>query len=145
MTIERQETARIAEPEGQDRTFSRAAEISRGMVGLVSRYTGRGPTKVRTTLNTNVALVVLEDMLAKGEQNLVAAGEVEAVAALRTTYQSAMRQDAIELVESILDRKVAAALGDVDPARNVAVEVFVLERVPETGITETAEYADPSD
>jgi uncharacterized protein YbcI len=38
-----------------------AAEISRQMVRLLSRYTGRGPTHARTTLNTNVAVTVFQD------------------------------------------------------------------------------------
>lgn len=132
-------------PGGQEReqTISRAAAISRGIVGLISRYTGRGPTKARTTVNTNVVLVVLEDTLTKGEQNLVAAGQLDAVKMMRRTYHSAMRDEAIALVEGILDRKVKAALADIDPDADVVVETFVLERIPETGLTETAELENP--
>ena len=40
--------------------YSVAAQISKGIVKLISTYTGRGPTKARTTLNTNFATVLLD-------------------------------------------------------------------------------------
>ena len=54
-----------------------AARISTGMVQLMSRFTGRGPTKARTSVNTNLVVVVFEQTLTKGELNLVRAGQGE--------------------------------------------------------------------
>lgn len=130
----------FADPAAEHRLAgSMAAELSRGVVKMVSRYTGRGPTRARATVNTNVILVVMEDTLTKGEQNLVAAGEQGAVRAMRRTYQQAMRSEAIEMVEAVTGRTVITGLSDIDVERNVAAEVFVLEPRSETGVAATAE------
>jgi uncharacterized protein YbcI len=110
---------------------SLAAEISREMVQLLSRYMGRGPTKARTTLDTNVVAVVLEDTLTRAERNLVDAGELEAVLFMRRTCQSMMRDEAVAKIEELTDRKVVAFLGDLDAKNNIAVQAFVLEARPE--------------
>jgi uncharacterized protein YbcI len=116
-----------------------AARISTGMVQLVSRFTGRGPTKARTTVNTNVVVVVFEQTLTKGELNLVRAGQGEGVANQRRIFQRLMRDEAAALIGRLTERKVASVLADTDPESDVAAMVFVLERQPDTGITETAE------
>jgi uncharacterized protein YbcI len=118
---------------------SASLAISNQMVQMLSRYTGRGPTKARTTLNTNVALVVFHDALTKGELNLVAAGQLDAVRMMRRTFHDLLRDDATASVEDILDRKVVACLADVDPEANVAAILFVLESQPESGRVEVGE------
>jgi uncharacterized protein YbcI len=102
-----------------------AAEISRRMVQLLSRHIGRGPTRARTTLNTNLAVTVFHEALTKAELNLAAAG------------QTMMRRQAIEMVEQTTGRVVLAHLSDVDPDANVAAEVFIFEPQPEDGIVGT--------
>ncbi len=125
----------------EHRSRSAAAEISTGMVQLTSRYTGRGPTRARTTVNTNLVVVVLEDTLTKAEHNLVAAEQSDAVTQMRRTFREMMRDEAVDLVEQATGRRVAAFLSDIDPESNVAAEVFVLEPVPESGRAFTAEAA----
>ena len=120
--------ADVSEP-----TYSAAASVSRATVGLMSRYTGRGPTKARTTLNTNFALVVLEDTLTKGERSLVAAGESEAVRRQRDTFHRVMRDEVIAAVEEITRRRVRACLNDITPEDGIAVLVFLFDAVPEVG------------
>jgi uncharacterized protein YbcI len=116
-----------------------AARISTGMVQLMSRFTGRGPTKARTTVSTNLVAVVFEQTLTKGELNLVHAGQGEGVAHQRRIFQRLMRDEAVALIERLTERKVLSVLGDTDPESDVAAMVFVLEREPEAEITETAE------
>ncbi len=56
------------------------AAISNAIVRLLREYTGRGPTKARTTIRENVVLVMLEQTLTKGEKSLANEGrEVVAV------------------------------------------------------------------
>lgn len=112
--------------------------ISNEMVRMLSRYTGRGPTKARTTLNSNVVVVVFHDALTRGELSLVAAGQLEAVHMMRRTFHELLRAEAIERVEEILGRAVTACLADVDPVANVAAILFVLDPVPESGRVEVA-------
>lgn len=114
-----------------------AAEISRRMVQLLSQCTGRGPTRARTTLNTNLAVTVLHNALTKAELNLAAAGQTEAVHHMRRNFQIMMRQRAIEMVEQTTGRVVIAHLSDVDPDANIAAEIFIFEPQPEDGVVGT--------
>ncbi len=113
--------------------YSVAADVSTRIVRLMSQYTGRGPTKARTTLNTNFVLVVLEDTLTRGERSLVAAGEVEAVRNHRRKFQDVMRPEAIAAIEEVTGRHVRTFLSDMDPEAGVSIELFLLEPLPETG------------
>ena len=47
-----------------------AARISNTVVRALSRTTGRGSTKAKTTLGANGVFVVLQDTLTRGEQTL---------------------------------------------------------------------------
>ena len=116
-----------------------AGEIATQLVQLWSRYTGRGPDRVSATVNTNLIAVVMQEALTKGERNLVAAGQTESVIEMRRKFDEMMRLEAIGIVEGLTARKVISLLSDVDPDNNVAGQLFILERRPETGIAATAE------
>ena len=105
-------------------------EISRGAVQLTREYTGRGPTKARTEINTDTVAIVLADTLTKGERNLAALGEEKHVLQTRHAYQGVMRADLIALVEKHSGRIVTAMLSanHIDP--DVAVEFFLLQPLP---------------
>jgi len=107
--------------------------ISAGAVALLLEYTGRGPTKARTTINHDSVVIVMDDTLTKGERALVEHGKVDDVLTARHEFQNVMREDLVELVENTLDRKVIAFMCDnhVDP--DLAVKTFVLEPSPEAG------------
>jgi uncharacterized protein YbcI len=103
------------------------AKISTGAVQLLHDYTGRGPTKARTVINHDSVMILLADILTRGERRLVETGKATRVLELRHDYQTVMRDDLIRLVEDELDRKVIAFMSDnhIDP--DMSVEVFVLE------------------
>jgi uncharacterized protein YbcI len=124
-------------PETQIPVQSVSAEISRRAVQLVREYTGRGPTKARTTINGDSVAIVLADTLTKGERSLVARGKVEHVLQTRHEYQKVMREDLTRLVEEQTGRKVAAMMSDnhIDP--DVAVEFFVLEPIGDGATSDT--------
>lgn len=109
------------------------------MVHLFAKYFGRGPTRARTTLNTNLAVVTMSETLTRAEQNLIVAGEAEAVHSLRRTLQGTMRDEAVAGVEQILGRKVVAYMADVDTEANIGVVVFVLDPHTESGLVEVAD------
>jgi uncharacterized protein YbcI len=104
-----------------------AARISQSAVKVILDYTGRGPTKVRTTINSELVVIVLRDGLLKAEKSLVAAGQGQTVLDLRRKFQEAMRDDLVEIVEENLGRRVVAFMSEnhVDP--DLAAEVFILE------------------
>jgi uncharacterized protein YbcI len=106
-----------------------AASVSNGMVGLLHRYTGRGPTKARTTISENLVVCVLGATLTHGEQILVDEGNDKIVLRGRRAFQAAMEDDAVSLVEDLLDRDVLAFMSNnhIDP--DLAVEIFILAPV----------------
>ena len=118
---------------------SAAMAISNGLVRLVARYAGRGPTKARTTLNTNHVLSVFHDVLSKPEQQMLDRGRSEPVIRMREEVFALMRDEAIALVETEVRRAVVSCLSDFDASANVAVQLFLLDPVPEDGVVVTAE------
>jgi uncharacterized protein YbcI len=101
--------------------------ISTAVVQLLHEYTGRGPTKAKTSINEDVVTVLLADTLTKGERKLVDNGLSERVLQLRHDYQLTMRDELVAIVERQLDRTVIAFMSQnhIDP--DLAVEVFILE------------------
>jgi uncharacterized protein YbcI len=98
-------------------------------VHMLAETTGRGPTKAKTTLGENGVFVVLQDNLTKGERTLVAAGEQAAVLDIRKRWQNIMRTQMSKKIEELTGRKVVGFMSDshIDP--DLAVEVFVLDKV----------------
>jgi uncharacterized protein YbcI len=109
--------------------------ISNAIVGVLREYTGRGPTKARTTIRDNVVLVMLEQTLTKGEQVLVDKGRGDRVLALRREYQEAMRDEASARVGELTGRKVVAMMSANHLNPDVAAEIFVLDGPPEVQAT----------
>ena len=111
----------------QEGSLSANAQISEAAVRLLREYTGRGPTRSRTTIDHDTVVVMLGDTLTKGERALVANGKAERVLQLRHDFQLAMEADLVGAVEAATDRKVVAFMSQnhIDP--DLAAEVFVLE------------------
>ena len=109
-----------------------SAAISNTVVKALARTTGRGPTKARTTLGDNGVFVVLQDSLTVGEQTLTDAGHGQAVLDLRRRWQAIMEVDVSREIEELMGRKVVGFMSDnhIDP--DLAVEVFVLQPLPQT-------------
>jgi uncharacterized protein YbcI len=108
---------------------SPAAMISTAAVQLLREYTGRGPTKAKTTVSENMVTVLLAQTLSKGERRLAENGHPDRVLQLRHDYQNVMRDDLVDIVERHLDRKVSAFMSQNHINPDLAVEVFVLEPV----------------
>jgi uncharacterized protein YbcI len=113
--------------EDHPHTSSSNAEISRSAVRLLREYTGRGPTRARTTINTESVMIVLGDTLTKGERKLAQNGKADRVLAVRHDFQMVMQEELVAIVERTLDRKVIAFMSDNHLDPDLAVEVFILE------------------
>ncbi len=105
--------------------------ISNAIVGLLREYTGRGPTKARTSIRDNLVVVMLEQTLTKGEKVLVEKGRHDNVLTLRREYQEAMREEASAKIAEITGRNVLAMMSanHLDP--DIGVELFVLDGAPD--------------
>src|ERR1700736_708631 len=107
------------------------AAISNSMVRLLHRYTGRGPTRARTTIGEDVIVCVMGATLTKGEQSLVQDGKAEVVLHSRRAFQDTIQGEAISAVQELSGRRVVAFMSNnhIDP--DLAVEVFILQPAPD--------------
>jgi len=108
------------------------AAISNAVVGLLSEYVGKGPTKARAIHSGKFVLCVLEDTMTKAERSLASDGKEDFVLSMRHAFQETMREDFVAAVERLTGRKVVAFMSSnhVDP--DLAAELFVLDE-PITG------------
>jgi uncharacterized protein YbcI len=105
-------------------------EISNAIVRLMRENTGRGPTKARTTIRENVVVVMLEQTLTKGEQNLVRKGRADKVIDIRHEFQEAMREESSAEVGELTGRRVIAFMSANHLEPDIAAEIFVLDGPP---------------
>jgi uncharacterized protein YbcI len=123
------------EPQTDRAPGSLSADISRLVVRLVADYTGRGPTRARTTIRDDTIICVTQDNMTKAERRLAAEGETDLVVTIRRKFQSTMREDLVGGVELLTGRKVLSFMSDHDADNDYAAEVFILDGPP---IVETA-------
>lgn len=117
----------MSSPDHKDpETGPRAAAISNAIVQLLHEYSGRGPTRARTTIGNDLIVCLLADTLTKSERKLVDAGEERLVLEQRSALQRVMTDDAIAAIEGLSGRTVSAFMSNnhIDP--DLAVETFVL-------------------
>jgi uncharacterized protein YbcI len=118
------------EPQAERTSGSLAADISRLIVRLVAEYTGRGPTKARTTIRNDTIICVTQDNMTKAERRLTAEGETDLVVTIRRKFQTTMREDLVGGVELLTGRKVLSFMNDHDGEADYAAEVFILDGPP---------------
>jgi uncharacterized protein YbcI len=107
-------------------------EISNAMVRLYKEAFGRGPTKARAQFaGADTLIVTLEASLTVAERNLVAMGEHQRLREARLFFQYALEDQFRAIVESALGRRTVAFISGIDTERDVAMEVFTLEPLPE--------------
>ena len=114
------------------------AAISNAVVHCTREYTGRGPTKARTTIGDDIIVTRVEDTLTKGERSLADSGKGDMVLDIRRCFQATMREQLVAEVEKLTGRKVIAFMSDnhIEPA--MGVEIFVLQPSEADGEVATA-------
>ena len=105
--------------------------ISNEVVRLVREYTGRGPTRARTTIRDNVVVVMLEQTLTRGERSLADKGRGEKVLEIRREFQEAMREESSQVIAQLTGRQVTAMLSANHIAPDLAAEIYVLDSPPD--------------
>jgi uncharacterized protein YbcI len=96
------------------------------VVRIVHEYTGRGPTRARTSIRDDVVAVLLQETLLKAEHSLIEDGKGNLVVEMRRSFQQTMREDLTATVEMLTERKVIAFMSDSQLEPDYSVEVFVL-------------------
>ena len=104
-----------------------AAAVSRELVSLHKQFYGKGPVRAKTYIVNDTVLCVLEGGFTVVERTLIEVGRAPAVHEIRTSFQSAMRDQFTQVVESALGRRVRAYMSQVHTDPDVAVELFLLE------------------
>jgi uncharacterized protein YbcI len=101
--------------------------ISNEMVRIYKEHFGRGPTKTRTLwAGADILVVTLEQTLTPAERKLVQLGEEGRLRDLRLLFQYAEVAVFCDPVERLTGRKVRAFISGIDPASDLATEMFVL-------------------
>src|SRR5947208_12981889 len=100
-------------------------EIANAFSRLQSEYYGRGPMKARTYVVEDLVAVVLEETFTPAEKTLIERGEGEPVQQIRRSFQQAMRDDFVSIIEQATGRRVRAFLSETDLDADVAVEAFL--------------------
>ena len=118
------------EPHTERASGSLSADISRLVVRLVAEYTGRGPTKARTTIRDDTVICVTQDNMTKAERRLAAEGETDLVITIRRKFQTTMRDDLVGGIEILTGRNVLSFMSDHDAENDYAAEVFILDGPP---------------
>ena len=114
--------------DGDERPESLNAQISRAHVRLMREYTGRGPSRARTTIDGSLVVCLLSELLTKGERSLADHGRSDAVLEMRRAFQVAMRDDLVAEVERITEQTVTAFMSANSLEPDYAAEIFVLDR-----------------
>ncbi len=116
----------MTDPAQNDRG-SLTAAISNLVVQTTAEYTGRGPTRARTTIDGDWIFVALQDTLTKGERTLSETGRGTLVRDMRREFQDAMREQLMHGIGELTGRRVLAMLSDHHLDPDIAVEAFLLE------------------
>ena len=102
------------------------AAISNAVVRIVHEYTGRGPTRARTSLRDDVVVVVLQETLLKAEHSLIRDHKSQLVVEMRRSFQQTMRAELSAAVTEITGREVIAFMSDSHLEPDYSAEIFVL-------------------
>jgi uncharacterized protein YbcI len=124
----------MTSPDRRDPETGRlSSAISSAMVHLLHEYSGRGPTRARTTIGDDLIVCLLADTLTNSERKLVEAGEERLVLEQRSAIQRMMSGEATRAIEALIGRNVTAFMSNnhIDP--DLAVETFVLAPVTKEG------------
>ena len=103
--------------------------ISAAMVTLYGEVYGHDRTTASTYINDNVVVCILEDILTKTEERLVADGSATEVIEGRVAFQAAREDEFSAAVERLTRRKVVAFMSANQTLPGIACEMFFLEPV----------------
>lgn len=100
--------------------------ISNAIGRLLKELVGRGPDKVRTYIDDDLIVCVLEGGLTRAERTLQSQAGNEPVVELRLKLQAAMRPAIVDAVQAIVGREVRSCMSASDPSTDLEVEVILL-------------------
>jgi uncharacterized protein YbcI len=104
------------------------AAIAEEVGRIYQRRAGRGPTRAKAFRRGNLVVVLLEEVMTAAERTLLGAGRDGTVKELRAELHGTMRSELIAAVEALTGSSVTGLMNDSELDRDLAVEVFVIDR-----------------
>jgi uncharacterized protein YbcI len=114
-----------------------AAAVSNAIVGIHSKYYGKGPTKAKTYLIDDTVVCVMQDVFTTVERTLIEAGKGELVREVRTTFQYSLRDEFLSAVSDIVGRPARSFMSQIDCDNDMAIEFFLLDNQGVTDVTQS--------
>jgi uncharacterized protein YbcI len=105
---------------------SLALRVSNALGRLHKEFVGRGPTKVRTYIEEDLIVCVLEGGFTRAERTVRQYSGDEPVIEARLRLQAAMRPAMLDAVQTIVGREVRSFMSANDPSEDLQVEVMLL-------------------
>jgi uncharacterized protein YbcI len=102
--------------------------ITSALVGIHSKYLGRGPRSATTFYHDNVVVSLMRGVLTHAERMLNESKQGEAVNHIRHLFQKTMELDFTEAVERLTGRQVVAFISGNSLDPDIAAEVFILDQ-----------------
>jgi uncharacterized protein YbcI len=103
------------------------AAITSALVGIHTRYLGRGPRSASTFHFGHVLVTLMHEVLTPAEKSLSRTNQTEAVDRIRHLFQKTMEVDFREAVERLTGRKVLAFVSGNQIEPDIAAELFILD------------------
>lgn len=116
-----------SQPTDRDRSRPVSREIADAIVRLTREHIGRGPVSAQVVMGHGAVIVIMEDVLTKGEQTLVDHGHTSEVLAMRSAFQAVLRPAYTAAVERITGRKVTTFMSTNHASPDRSAEIFLLE------------------
>lgn len=106
------------------------AAITRAVVGIHTRYLGRGPESASTFFHGNVVVTLMFETLTAVERSLARGDRHDVIRDVRRALGRAIDRDCRDAVQRLTGRTVVALVGGSDLSANVAAVIFVLDAAP---------------
>jgi uncharacterized protein YbcI len=111
---------------GSTTASTTAQQISNGVARVHKARLGRGPDLVRTTIDGDLVVCVLEGALTVAERTLANAGREELVTERRVALDRVLDAELSALVSDAVGRPVRSAMSAIDQRTQVHALIFVL-------------------
>ena len=121
------EVPRVGEQAHDAVVVTAGLTISNTIGRLLRSHAGRGPTKARTVMSSDLVVVTLRDCLTTAERTLVDADLTEYVKRTRDVLYEAIRGAATAVVEEVTGKRVVAFLAAQHHDPDIAVLTFVVD------------------
>jgi uncharacterized protein YbcI len=100
--------------------------ISKGMVGLLKEYYGRGPTRAKTYYEDDLVVCLLRGGYSRVEQTLLEGGRGSSVIQQRMEFQELMRERFVAVIEDLIGRRVIGFMSGNQQDPDIMCEVFIV-------------------